>query len=82
MEPDTLDVIEQLAEEGFSGALIVPISFVSDHIETLQEIDFEFRLHAEKVGLPAFERSPSLNDHEDFLQSLADLVRSQTPESK
>ncbi|MCK4536702.1 MAG: ferrochelatase [Desulfuromonadales bacterium] len=75
MEPDTLDVIEQVAQEGFPGTLIVPISFVSDHIETLQEIDFEFRMHAEKVGLPALERSPSLNDHEDFLQALADLVQ-------
>lgn len=76
MEPDTLDVIEQVGREGFPGALIVPISFVSDHIETLQEIDFEFRMHAEKTGLPAFERCPSLNDHDDFLQALAGLVRS------
>ena len=76
MEPDTLDVIEQVGREGFPGALIVPISFVSDHIETLQEIDFEFRMHAEQTGLPAFERCPSLNDHEDFLQALASLVRS------
>lgn len=75
MEPDTLDVIEEVAREEFPGALIVPISFVSDHIETLQEIDFEFRMHAEKVGLRAFERSPSLNDHEDFLQALAGLVQ-------
>jgi protoporphyrin/coproporphyrin ferrochelatase len=77
MEPDTLDVIDEIAREGHPGALIVPISFVSDHIETLQEIDFEFRMHAEEAGLPGFERSPSLNDHEDFLQALADLVRSQ-----
>ncbi len=75
MEPDTLEVIEQLAEDKQPGALIVPISFVSDHIETLQEIDFEFRMHAEKVGLPRFERSPSLNDSPDFLKALADLVR-------
>ncbi len=81
MEPDTLDVIDQAAEEGFSGALIVPISFVSDHIETLQEIDFEFRMHAEKSGLPAFERSPSLNDHDDFLQALADLAATRLTEA-
>ncbi len=81
MEPDTLDVIDQATEEGFSGALIVPISFVSDHIETLQEIDFEFRMHAEKAGLATFERSPSLNDHDDFLQALADLAATRLEQS-
>ena len=75
MEPDTLDVLDQLGEEQAPGALIVPISFVSDHIETLQEIDYEMRMHAEAVGLPRFERSPSLNDQQDFLQALAALVR-------
>lgn len=75
MEPDTLDELDRLAVEKVPGVLIVPISFVSDHIETLQEIDFEMRMHAEKAGLPRFERSPSLNDRPDFLQSLADLVR-------
>lgn len=75
MEPDTLDVLDQLGKEQAPGALIVPISFVSDHIETLQEIDFDFRMHAERIGLPRFERTPSLNDHQDFLQALALLVR-------
>lgn len=75
MEPDTLEVLEQLAGEKAPGALIVPISFVSDHIETLQEIDFEMRMHAEKIGLPRFERAPSLNDNPDFIQALAGLVR-------
>ena len=76
MEPDTLDVLDQLGAEKAPGVLIVPISFVSDHIETLQEIDYEFRMHAEAIGLPRFERAPSLNDNPDFLQALAALVRS------
>ena len=75
MEPDTLDVIAELGAAKAPGALIVPVSFVSDHIETLQEIDFEMRMHAEKVGLARFERAPSLNDHQDFLAALASLVR-------
>jgi ferrochelatase len=74
MEPDTVDAIDRLAAEGVPGVLIVPVSFVSDHIETLQEIDFEYRMHAEKVGLPRFERAPSLNDHADFIKALAGLV--------
>lgn len=74
MEPDTVALIDKLARDGAAGVLIVPVSFVSDHIETLQEIDFEYRMHAEKVGLPRFERAPSLNDHADFIQALASLV--------
>jgi ferrochelatase len=75
MEPDTLEVLDQLGAEQAPGVLIVPVSFVSDHIETLQEIDFEMRMHAEAIGLPRFERAPSLNDHEDFLQALTGLVQ-------
>ncbi len=75
MEPDTLEVLDQLGVEQAPGALIVPISFVSDHIETLQEIDYEMRMHAEKIGLPRFERAPSLNAQQDFLQAIAGLVR-------
>ena len=82
MEPDTLAVLDQLGAEKAPGALIVPISFVSDHIETLQEIDFEFRMHDEAIGLPRFERTPSLNDNADFLQALASLVRSHLEESR
>jgi ferrochelatase len=80
MEPDTVDEIDRLAAAGTPGVLIVPVSFVSDHIETLQEIDFEYRLHAEKAGLPRFERSPSLNDHGDFIRALAGLVRAHLEE--
>jgi ferrochelatase len=75
MEPDTVDELDRLGVERVPGVLIVPVSFVSDHIETLQEIDFEYRLHAEKIGIPRFERAPSLNDHADFIKALADLVK-------
>jgi len=81
MEPDTVDEIDRLAAEKVPGVLIVPVSFVSDHIETLQEIDFEYRMHAEKVGLPRFERAPSLNAHADFIQALAELVREHLAEN-
>jgi ferrochelatase len=75
MEPDTVAELDRLGAERVPGVLIVPVSFVSDHIETLQEIDFEYRLHAEKVGIPRFERAPSLNAHGDFITALADLVK-------
>ncbi len=76
MEPDTVEELDRLAAERVPGVLIVPVSFVSDHIETLQEIDFEYRMHAEKAGIPRFERAPSLNDHDDFIEALAQLVKS------
>jgi len=75
MEPDTVEVIDTLAAEGHKAVLMVPISFVSDHIETLHEIDIEYAEHAYKAGIPSFQRVPSLNDHDDFIQALAGLVR-------
>ncbi len=78
MEPDTLAVMDRLAGEGKTAVLIVPISFVSDHIETLHEIDIEYRHHAELHGLRHFVRAPSLNDDADFLDALAALVRQET----
>ncbi len=75
MEPDTVAVLDRLADEGRDTVLMVPVSFVSDHIETLHEIDVEYREHAEKKGIRHFGRTPSLNDHDDFLRAMADLVR-------
>jgi len=74
MEPDTVEVIDTLASEGHKALLIVPISFVSDHIETLQEIDMEYRHHAGGAGISQFFRSPSLNESPDFLDAMAELV--------
>lgn len=75
MEPDTVEVIDQLAAEGRQAILLVPISFVSDHIETLHEIDIEYREHAQKQGITHFERTPSLNDNPGFISAMAELVQ-------
>lgn len=75
MAPETTEVMDRLAAEGFDCLVIVPISFVSDHIETLHEIDIEYREHAEQHGIRYFERAPSLNAGDDFLAAMADLVR-------
>jgi len=74
MTPDTLEVMDQLAADGYDSLVIVPISFVSDHIETLHEIDIEYREHAEQHGVRRFQRAPSLNAEDDFLAAMADLV--------
>lgn len=76
MEPGTEEMIRQLADAGHQALLMVPISFVSDHIETLEEIDIQYRDLAADCGFRHFRRAPSLNAHGDFLDALAALVRS------
>ncbi len=75
MTPGTDDEIIRLGSEGETALLMVPISFVSDHIETLEEIDLQYRILAEQHGIPHFFRAPSLNDNADFLTGMADLVK-------
>ena len=60
-------------KQGVKELLVVPISFVSEHIETLQEIDIEYRELAEEAGIENFQRVPALNSHPQFIQALADL---------
>jgi ferrochelatase len=53
---------------------VVPISFVGEHIETLQEIDIEYKEIAEKAGIKNFRRVRALNTHPTFIEGLSDLV--------
>lgn len=74
LKPYTEDAIVELAAEGINDLLVVPISFVSEHIETLQEIDMEYREVAEEAGIEHFHRVPALNTHPVFIEDLANLV--------
>jgi ferrochelatase len=74
LKPYTEETIEELAAEGIKNLLVVPISFVSEHIETLQEIDMEYREVAEHAGIENFRRVPALNTHPVFIDDLADMV--------
>lgn len=74
LKPYTEDAIPQLAEQGVKELLVVPISFVSEHIETLQEIDMEYRELAEEAGIHHFYRVPALNTHPIFVDDLAQMV--------
>ena len=73
LEPDILDVIEDLAEEGEEAVVVQPVGFVSDHLEVLYDIDIEAREAAESRGM-AFARTGMPNDHPDFVAALADVV--------
>jgi protoporphyrin/coproporphyrin ferrochelatase len=72
--PSTQDVLMELGKKGIAAVLVVPISFVSDHIETLQEIDIAYREVAVKSGIREFRRVPSLNLDPGFIDALANLV--------
>jgi protoporphyrin/coproporphyrin ferrochelatase len=74
LQPYTEDAIAQLGARGIKDLVVVPISFVSEHIETLQEIDMEYRELAEEAGIHNFRRVPALNTHPTFIRALADLV--------
>ena len=73
LEPSTDEVLRLLAKTGRRDVLAIPISFVSDHIETLYEIDLLFGDEAKKLGLD-FKRAPSLNAEPAFIEALAQLV--------
>jgi protoporphyrin/coproporphyrin ferrochelatase len=74
LQPYTEDAIGELGEKGVKDLVVVPISFVSEHIETLEEIDIEYRELAEESGIHNFLRVPALDTHPIFIQGLADLV--------
>ncbi len=73
--PSLHETIGQLAAEGRRQVLVVPISFVSDHMETLYEIDIEQREEARSLGIHDFRMAPGLNDSPSFIRALAGMVR-------
>jgi len=74
LQPYTEQAIEDLAHKGVKNLVVVPVSFVSEHIETLEEIDIEYREVAEEAGIENFRRVPALNVHPVFIKALADLT--------
>ncbi len=73
--PGTEDVLRGLGRRGVTSVLMVPVSFVCDHIETLYEVDQLFREDAHAAGITDYRRSEALNTHPLFIEALADLVQ-------
>jgi ferrochelatase len=73
LEPSTDATIEELAKRGVRNLLVVPISFVSDHIETLYEIDILYKTLALERGI-RLQRAESLNTSPLFISALKDIV--------
>jgi ferrochelatase len=74
LQPSLDSTLARLAAGGAESILVIPISFVSDHVETLYEIDVEAREHALHAGIRQFELMPALNNSPIFIRSLASLV--------
>ena len=74
LEPSTDEMLASLARQGRRNVLMVPISFVSDHIETLYEINMLYRQEAKKLGI-RLRSTSGLNDDPAFIDALANLVR-------
>ena len=75
LKPYTEDALHELGEQGVHDLVVVPISFVSEHIETLEEIDIEYREIATEAGITNFRRVPALDTTPAFIEGLAHLVQ-------
>jgi ferrochelatase len=74
LQPPLTGTIERLGHEGVKEMLVVPISFVTEHIETLHEINIEARAEAAKLGIERFRMMPAVGDSPLFIDALKDLV--------
>jgi ferrochelatase len=74
LSPATNETIKKLAAEGVSQLMLVPVSFVSEHSETLYEMDILYRDVAAEAGITHYRRVPTMNCRPDFIDALANLV--------
>ncbi len=74
LEPATDEVINELIKEGVKKLLVIPISFVSEHSETLYELDYQYKNLALSLGYEDFVRAPTLQTNPIFIECLKALV--------
>ncbi|MDT8322713.1 MAG: ferrochelatase [Bacteroidota bacterium] len=74
LTPDTVEKTRELAAAGVRELLVVPIAFVTEHIETLHELGIELREDAAEAGIEHFEVMPALNDAEEYIEALAGQI--------
>jgi len=77
--PDLLEAMECLDRKATSGVVVVPVGFVSDHLEVLYDLDIEARAHAGRLGF-RFARTAMLNDDPAYIETLADAILAVRPE--
>ena len=74
LQPSFHRTLRDLAAEKIREVCVVPVAFVSDHVETLGEINHEGREEARRLGITHFEMSSGLNDSPKFISALSQLV--------
>jgi ferrochelatase len=72
--PDVCDHLADLAVDGAPGAVLVPVGFVSDHLEVLYDLDVEAAQAGRRLGLPV-ARAATPGTHPQFVSMIAELVR-------
>jgi len=75
LEPSTNDKIRELASKGEKDLLIIPISFVSDHIETKYELGILYKKTADESGIENYVVMEGLNDSQTFIYALSDVAK-------
>ena len=74
LEPDILDYLRRIkAENEISAVVLAPISFISDHMEVLYDLDIEAQQLCEKLGLP-MTRAKTVGVHPKFIGMVRDLI--------
>jgi len=71
--PASEDVLRQAASDGVKGVVVVPLGFVSEHLETLYDLDIELARTADDLGLET-ERAATVQESEGFMSTLVDAV--------
>ncbi len=77
LTPSTPDKLEELAGQSRKAVLVIPVAFVTDHIETSYELDIEVREEAEAFGIEHYEVTSGLNSHPLFIEALAEATVAQ-----
>lgn len=74
LSPDTFEEVRRLGREKVRTLAVIPASFVSEHLETLHELDIRLKATAGEVGIRTFLRIPALNDSPAFIRALRDIA--------
>jgi len=72
--PSIEEALEKAADDNL-GVIVYPLAFVSEHVETLVELDIDYRHRAEAMGIKPFMRAPTVGIHPRFIEGLRDLVK-------
>lgn len=82
LKPSLNETIDRFGAAGVKNVLVIPVAFLTDHIETLHEINIETRHRATALGISRFEMMPALNSHPKLIKALADEVTRRVADRK